>query len=508
MALKATDRQAARDWDAYYESFIADVYADQYETLEEQKARIKRLESNFEEWKKYYFHKYCSAPPAPFHVESSKYALEHPESIIARIWAREMAKDVVTMIETIYQDLTGVKKCILLISNSYEKAEDLITPYRLNLEKNERLIRDYGVQQLIGSWTAGGFITTRGTAYYAIGAGQSPRGLKNEEIRPDKLIFTDVDTDEDVRNGNIIDKRWKWSESAAYGTRSVSKDFQIVWLGNKIAKDCCIVRAAEKADRVEVVNLIDENGESTWKEKNTPDRVERIKNMFSTAVFQAEYMNNPLSEGDVFKELTYGEVPPLEQFQFIVNYGDPSPSNNKSKKASYKSLWSIGFLNGKYYIIKGFVDHVTNAEFVEWYYHLKDYIGDKTQIYNYIENNTLQDPFYQQVFLPLFAERAQTRGFIGIIPDERKKPDKFSRVEGNLEPLNRLGCLILNIAEKDNPHMKRLAEQFLLINPLMKAPADAPDCIEGGVWKINEKLSQFEVANFQSFSKGTNNKRI
>ncbi len=154
-----------------------------------------------------------------------------------------------------------------------------------------------------------------------------------------------------------------------------------------------------------------------------------------------------------------------------------------------KALFLVGFLKGKYYVIRGFLDRATNAEFVEWFYNQKEFVGDKTVVYNYIENNSLQDPFYEQVFIPLFAEYAKTRGFIGVTPDVRKKPDKFSRIEGNLEPLNRAGNLILNIAEKDNPHMKRLEEQFLLINPQMKAPADGPDDIEGAKWIIDEKLT-------------------
>ena len=37
--------------------------------------------------------------------------------------------------------------------------------------------------------------------------------------------------------------------------------------------------------------------------------------------------------------------------------------------------------------------------------------------------------------------------------DEEKKTDKATRIEANLEPLNREGNLILNEAERDNPHM-------------------------------------------------------
>ncbi|WP_165043740.1 hypothetical protein [Dysgonomonas sp. ZJ709] len=507
MALKVTDRQAARDWDAYYSNFVAEVNADENETLQEQKARIKRLESNFEEWKKYYFPKYCFAPPAPFHIKSSKIVLAKPELVLVRRWTREAAKDVVTMMETLYQTLTGVKKCIVLISNSKDKADDFLEPYKINLEKNERIINDYGVQQLPGSWSTGGFITTQGVAFYGFGAGQSPRGLRNEEVRPDKVIFTDMDTDEDVRNPDIIDKRWKWSEKAVYATRSISKDFQVIWLNNTIATDCCVVRASEKADYVEIVNIVDENGNSTWAEKNTPENIQRIRDTLSTAAFEAEYMNNPLTEGAVFKELVWDKVPSLSKFRFIVVYGDPSPSNSKNKKGSMKALFAIGFCEGKFYVLKGFLGHATNDEFVQWYYDLKNYVGDRTQVYSYVENNSLQDPFYEQVLIPLFAEHAKTKGFIGIITDTRSKPDKFSRIEGNLEPLNRMGNLVLNVAEKENPNMKRLSEQFLLVSPQLKAPADGPDDIEGGVWIINQKISETAADAMVAGKRHTNSKR-
>ena len=109
--------------------------------------------------------------------------------------------------------------------------------------------------------------------------------------------------------------------------------------------------------------------------------------------------------------------------------------------------------------------------------------------------------------MPLFAEKGKERGFIGVVPDERKKPPKFDRIEGNLEPLNRQGRLVLNIDEKDNPHMKRLEEQFLLINRAMRSPADGPDCIEGAVWILNQKISTLSVGSFTVGQRQTSKKR-
>lgn len=506
--IKPIDRQAARDWDSYYESFVASVHADLTETPEQKRKRIAALEADFEAWKMYYFPKYCYAPSASFHKRAANRQLNNPEWYECDVWARELAKDAVQMMITLNQALTGKKRSVMLISNSWDNAADLLQPYKINLESNERIIHDYGQQEMPGSWKRGDFTTTQGVSFLAVGADQSPRGTRDEEVRPDKVIISDIDTDEDCRNSETIKKRWYWFEKAVFPTRSVSKDFQVIWLNNLIAKDSCMARAMKMADKVDIVNLEDKHGNSTWPEKNLPEHIARIKSKISTAAYESEYMNNPLAEGDVFKEITWGKIPHLNNFKFIVVYGDPAPSNSKNGKGSYKSVFAIGFREGKYYVISGFLDHVTNAEFVDWYYALRNYIGGKTQVYNFIENNKLQDPFYQQVFIPLFNEAAKSKGFIGITPDTRDKPDKFSRIEGNLEPINRFGNLIFNIKEQDNPHMIRLEEQFKLLNPQMKSPADGPDCIEGGVWIINEKNTAMTPDSFKTWKSPRNKHRM
>ena len=88
-----------------------------------------------------------------------------------------------------------------------------------------------------------------------------------------------------------------------------------------------------------------------------------------------------------------------------------------------------------------------------------------------MENNKLQDPFFQQVFRPLVAKVRKERGIqLYIRPDERKKTDKATRIEANLEPMNREGNMILNEAERDNPHMKELEDQFRLFTLTLRYP--------------------------------------
>lgn len=505
--LKLVDRDAMREWEEFKNGLINAATVDDTETYEAKKKRIATLEANPEKWFEYYFPTYYTCSPAPFHKSATKRIIANKRWYEVRGWSRELAKSARSMFEVIYLALTKEVKNVLLVSNSKDNADRLLMPFMINLESNPRIINDYGIQQRVGKWEIGKFTTMGGCSFRAIGAGQSPRGTRNEAARPDFILIDDIDTDKDVRNPEIIKARWKWIEEALIPTISVSGKYRIVFNGNIIAKDCCITRAIKKADHVDVINIRDENGKSTWPEKNSEEDIDKILSLISTFAAQKEYFNNPLSEGDTFKEMYWGKVPPLSKFKYLISYGDPAPSNSENKAGSYKANFLVGYLNSKFYVITGYLDHVANSVFVQWFYNIEHYVNDRTEVYYYVENNSLQNPFYEQVFLPLFAEVSKTKGHLPIAPDGRKKPDKFSRIEGNLQPMNNRGELILNEDEKGNPHMQRLEEQFLMVNPSLSAPADGPDCIEGAVWKINEKIQRLANDAIVTIPRATNKKR-
>src|SRR5690606_16025631 len=115
------------------------------------------------------------------------------------------------------------------------------------------------------------------------------RGLRAEEIRPDLLVFDDFDTDEDCRNPDIVNQKWDWVERAAIGTRSISNPLLVIWNGNIIAEDCCTLRAMAAADYYKIVNIRDENGKSTWPQKNSEEAIDIALRFLSYAAIQAEY---------------------------------------------------------------------------------------------------------------------------------------------------------------------------------------------------------------------------
>jgi hypothetical protein len=511
-----SDKQALLKWEDFLQAIRDSTPIDINETPEEKAKRMKWLESEPEEWFEYYFPKYAFAKPAPFQIESTKRIMKADKLYQRRAWARGLAKSTRRMMEVFY--LSFAKKFptnCLLISKSQENAIRLLAPYKANFEANQRIINDYGLQEKIGSWTDSEFITRSKLGFRAVGRGQNPRGSRNEERRINVIIFDDVDDDEVCKNPDRLEEAWQWCEQTAIPTVDISLPYYVFFDNNIIAEDSIAVRAAQYANDVELVNIRDEFGESVWK-KNSEEDIDFMLSIISYESGQKEYFNNPLGSGDTFDTPTFGKCPPLKKLPFVMMYADPATSNsdkprgkkNKAKNST-KAVWLVGYYEARFYVYKGFVDNTGNATFIDWMYHLRDYVAGKTTLFTFIENNTLQNPFYEQVLLPLVNEQGKSHplGVLGVSPDERIKPEKWTRIEANLEPEWRKGCLIFNEEEKEEPNMKRLLAQFKAASATCKT-MDGPDCIEGAVFLIKQRNMVEAVQGVKAIKRPFNKKKF
>ena len=499
--MKEIDKKALQKWDSFAENIRRDTPAEQLSEKDRLKKKAQ-LEAHPVEWMKYFFPNYASSEFADFQKTAINRVCRNDEWYEVWSWSRELAKSTIAMMTELFLMLTGRKHYLLMVSATQDAAVRLLAPYRANLEANQRIIDFYGEQQNLGKWEEDHFVTKGGLTFLAVGFGNAPRGTRNESVRPDIIDIDDYDTDKDCRNPVTLDKKTEFIERAVIPTRSVNKPTLILAKGNLIAKDTVIGRLGKKADKHMIVNIVDKDGKSSWPQKNTPEHIERIKATISTGAYQAEYMNNPIQEGKIFKNLPLGKMPPLKSFRFLVCYGDPSTSNKGKAGSSTKAVCLVGRVQTSYYILKAFVDRCTNAQFIDWYYQMKDWVGGRVPVFYLVENNSLQDPFYEQVFQPLIREENARRGdSLYISGDSRPKTDKAARIEANLEPIDRNGAWLFNEAEADNPHMIELLDQFKLFEPTLPFPADGPDCLEGAIAEVKRRL-QLEIFKMDTISRG------
>lgn len=503
----ASDADYLKSWASFRDNFRKSTPIDLNETPAEKLKRIRRLESDPEAWFVYYFPNYCTAEPADFHKRATKRIIKNDEWYEVRAWSRELAKSARSMMEFTYLAMTGKLKNILLVSNTQDNAKRLLLPFKACFEANQRLINDYGIQERYGSWGDGEFTIQKGCAFRALGWGQSPRGTRKDNFRPDAILIDDFDTDEECRNEDIMTAKINWAEQALFATRSISTPTRVLVNGNIIHENCAVKHFGAKADKFEIINIRDANGKSTWS-KNTEANIDRVLSVISYESAQKEYFNNPMDGGETFKDLRDGKCPKINQCAVVI-YADPATSNKDKTSGSDKAIGIIAKKGFDYFVVRAAVGSMTTANFISYLFEFYTYCKNMgvQNVRVFIENNSLQNPFYEQVFLPIIYQQANATGvFLPITPDERDKGEKWTRIEGTLEPVNRLGHLIFNEEYVNCEHMKRLKAQFNNASRKQKK-LDGPDMVEGAVHKLKEMEAIDAPGGFESM-KRINSKKM
>lgn len=486
MSLKLKDRDALKRWEAYRKSVSQSTQIDIDESEKDKLQRIDLLKNDFVSFCKYYFPKYCKAEFAAFQKKAAREIEDHDEIVAVLAWARDHAKSVIVdVFLPAYLCASGKSKNLILVSKTYDAAVELLMPLMIQLESNQRLINDYGSFKGASNWSSGNFKTNQGWSFRAIGAGQSPRGARNEEARPDTIIVDDIDDDETCRNPKRMDDLWDWVMGALYPCFDIGSAKRFIVIGNIIAKGSIVDRALAIADFKQIINILDENKQPSWKENYTLEQCQYMISKLGYRLSQREYFNNPFAEGKVFKKawLQFGPIPSLKSMKLQVAYLDPG--FKKTKTSDTKALVLLGLLKGKYYIIKVFCGQASIEEMIAWCYQMEEFCKEHGGAFRL----KMEEVFLQSLLYKDFSAAAKTYKYpLAVSGDTRKKPDKDARIEATSGHFER-GNVIFNEEEEKNHHMAELIEQYLNFQPGVKTKKDGPDAVEGGMHILQNSVA-------------------
>lgn len=504
------------------------------ETVSEKEARKKELLGNYKKFFEYYFPNYATSkvdgktvttPCAWFHVFVAHMLLHCPVIFFVLEWFRGSAKSThACMGYPLFLKCHGELKTMLLVGQTEKKAQRLIADIQVQLMGNQRFIQDYGTQVRQGSWQDLEFITNDGCAFFALGIGQSPRGTRNEENRPDYIVADDCDTKILSKNQARINEMVEWIYGDLIETFDIgnqrfllvnNKPFKHSILGKVISDKFTSQHITKltksffqktlngllkqyKTTALEAiqysvhgdwhhlkVNACAPNFEPTWSEKYTVSYWQRKCESTIRRIWSGEFLNTPITEGVDFKEdwIQWEKIPPLHEMDHLVAYADPSWKNTKTSDYKAISFWGK---KGRYlYKIKQYCrkDSITN--FVAWFYNLHETLPSRVTCDYYMETNFMQD-----MILDEFAYEGDKREYqLPIRGDNRKKDDKYFRIQA-MAPLYERGFIIYNIDEKESPDMKEATEQLLCIEPDYSTPDDAPDADEGAIFILQRSGRQ------------------
>ncbi|MEZ0611940.1 hypothetical protein ACAW74_25735 [Fibrella sp. WM1] len=499
--------------------------ADPKESTADRQKRIAMLlaPGNFEAFCWYYCPNYMTDRKTKkrvrfgwFHNKAAELIINDPDIFAALEWPRGHAKSVfANVFIVLYLLAKGELDGVIVASQNEKKATQLLIDIQVQLEGNAKFIADFGEQKTHGDWAEGSFSTKAGIGFWAYGRGQSPRGTRKGERRPNLIICDDIDDKEICKNQERVEEAVAWVREDLMGCFDGTQG-RFLLVGNRIHQASILahlVGDVEEDDpvnpavtRVKVYALEDpkthaedqsEEGKPAWPSRFTRKKLEKQFEKIGYRSAQREYFHKHIVEGKVFKRdwLFYAPMPDLSVYQSIVVYVDPS--FKATKKSDFKAIVAVGKV-GKYYdILDLWVRQATRTAMVQAHYDMDARLKEKGAklIDHWMEANFLQDLIMED-----YTEHSITAGFmLPVREDKRDKPDKYARIEGT-SPLFERKVVRINEALKRDPDHRAFTDQLL---NFPTGHDDGPDAWEGAVFKTNEKNRTSAGAVYGSYRRNT-----
>ncbi len=483
---KIKDKEALKRFREKTKHIFSETAVNPYESETDRKARIQRAKKDYAYFVSYYFPHYATAPTAKFHIRAANMIRKDPQARIVLMWARGHAKsthaDLMIPLWLKIQD-EHTFKVMVLTGKSFDAASILLSDLQAELQFNQRYIHDFGPQVKHGSWEEGKFVTQDGRAFFALGRGQSPRGLRYRQHRPDYIVMDDIDDDELVRNPDRVAKLYDWTLEALLGSMAMGRG-RFIAVGNKIAKNSIIARLSEHPSFTTLrVDVLDKNGRPAWPENYSKSEIMRLIDEMGYRRAQKELFNNPVTEGAVFKQewIRWEKPLPLSSYKRILAYIDPSFKGGRT--ADYKAIVVVGSDGRNMDVLRAFVRKTNIGEMIRWLFDHYQNLPENVVCEYYMEAN-----FAQDLIMDEFDREAEKHGIVfPLRKDTRRKPDKFARIEA-MAPLFEKGRIRFNVKEKNSPDMTTLIEQLLSFQKGSRAHDDGPDALEGAVWILSRDM--------------------
>lgn len=480
---------------------ITDVSALRRETTVEKQRRIARLQQNYAAFCEYYFPHFLQLRDkttgevirtihnASFHNEAARKVKTSANLKAVFMWPRGHAKsthmDIFLPLWLMFQPKRLIS-FMVVVGKSEDAADRLLGDIQAELEYNQRIIADFGEQKpAAGNWQDGEFKAACGVKFLACGRGQSPRGLRDREARPDYIVIDDLDDDELCRNDKRVHDLTDWVKEALFGSLDVGRG-RFIMVGNLISKNSVLFNIANtKGVHLSKITAVDKNGEPVWKEKWTKEEAMAYRDFVGYRAWEKEMMHNPIVDGTIFRAewIRYKKLPKLTKYEQLVCYTDPSFKSTTSNDYKASRLW--GKIGTELHLIDCYVRQDTVSGMVRWLYDLYERTRDTVSVQFFMEANFMQD-----VILDEFVTEGNIRGYqLPIMPDKRKKPEKIQRIEA-VSPLWERGFVFYNEALKGTPDMEVGIEQTLALERGSRVHDDAPDADEGAIWLLQRNARQ------------------
>jgi phage terminase large subunit-like protein len=247
------------------------------------------------------------------------------------------------------------KKFVVIISQTQQQTKIHLDNIKRELESNRLLKREMGPFEEDGQWGSTSLVLPKFNArILAISRGQSIRGMRHGENRPDLIILDDVEDLDSVDKKESRDKTYNWlmGEIIPAG----DKNTKVIAIGNLLHEDSLLMRLRkniknEKSKGVyRAYPLIDDFGKTIWpgKFRSETDIEEAKQSIGSNEVaWQREFMLRIIpDDGQVIHPdwiQYYDKLPATKPSYIIIGVDLAISKENRAHHTAIVSAFIYGF---------------------------------------------------------------------------------------------------------------------------------------------------------------------
>jgi hypothetical protein len=242
----------------------------------------------------------------------------------------------------------GFVRNVLIIGSSFDRAADRLRAIKHELETNELLIELYG--DLRGPiWGVERLVLANGAAIQAFGRGQSLRGVKHLDTRPDLVFADDVEEEEHVRTPEARQQTWDWFMRDLMP--ALDRNARIRIAATPLDRDSLPMRLKRQSGwstRTYPIEHIDPRGErrATWPARYPLDWIDAKRREFDEAgmthAYAQEYLCEPEDPASrVFLPSMIKVEPRVRVFEPAFAFYDPARTTTRTSATTGWVVWSF-----------------------------------------------------------------------------------------------------------------------------------------------------------------------
>lgn len=504
-----SQKQLARELQDYNElcqRISQATVVDANESLADREKRLARLcaatVKGFEEFCDYYFPHYKASSFGWFHKRAIRELIKGSNKIMVAEWPRGHAKSIffnvfVACWKKARKELTGM----ILVGETLDKACTLLGDVQAELASNQRLIADFGKQQVIGGWSDGKFATADGIGFWAFGIAQNPAGTRKAQRRPNYIVVDDADSRKRAKNQQLTTEAVEWVKGELLGCVTGNDRWDLVVANNRVAKNGLVAHIVGDVNENDPVNpniihikvfafenpkthtklMPEAGGTPAWPEFYTKDKLLSLMDAMDYRSMLRNFYHEDIQDGNVFKQehIQFCKALNVTKYASLISYCDPSFKDGKHN--DFKAIVLAAMVGNSIIVLDIWCRVASVQAMVQAHYDMHERWSFAP--IHWMEANMLQD-----LILDEYKASISNRGYsLPIRADKRAKPNKEQRIEA-ISGLFERGIVMFNqdlVGKKD---------YAAFMDQLLAFPHgnhdDGPDALEGVVFMLQRRVAK------------------